>query len=419
MSSASSSHAHPVIIEEVITTVIMARVTEFFGFFVYAIASVLVFPRLFFPEYDAVTGGLLSFAVFSLAFIARPIADLISVPLEKEIGQAARISIALMIFGSATVAIGMLPGHQTIGWVAPFMLVVLRILQGIGLGLASDGITIQLQISAREGRTGLFDMVPQIGGPIGFIVAAALFYVLTGFLTDEEFINWGWRFAFFAVMAVNVVSLFARLRLLNTDFGARIDTLKTTPVGELLDKQLRTILLSTFIPLASYALFHIVTIFPIGYALLFSKDSISDILMYQMIGGGLAIVTVMISGALADRFLKRRVIGISTVLITLLCFTIGTLNYMPSVFIIFGFILLGLSFGQAGSIVPKRFQEKYRYSGSALATNLSWITGAAFAPLVALFLVSTFGLWAASLYLLSGVIVTIIALIKLEAHKDG
>ena len=419
MSTTSPTETQTATLEEAVTTIIMARVTEYFGFFVYAIASAIVFPRLFFPMFDEITGTFLSFAVFSLAFLARPFAGIAMGPLKKSLSPAVKITLALMIFGSSTVAIGMLPSYETLGWIAPALLVALRILQGIGLGAAHDGLTMQLQDAAPEGKKGLFDMVPQLGGPIGFVIAAALFYVLTGFLTDEEFINWGWRFAFFAVMAVNVVSLFARLRLLSTDFGAGAlsKAMVTTPTSELLKKQWGPILLSTFVPLASYALFHIVTVFPLGYLRLFSQTDIAGILLIQMIGGTLAIITVILSGVLADRFSKRSVMAVSSGLMLILCFTIETLNTLPTIFILFGFIVLGLAFGQARAIVPKRLDETYRHSGSGLAINLSWIVGAAFAPLIALALTYVFGLWTVSLYLLSGVIITFTSLYLLERQK--
>lgn len=414
MVNADVSHAQTVTIDEVITTVIMARVTDFFGFFVYAIASALVFPRFFFPMYDPVTATLLSFAVFSLAFLARPFASLMGRWVQRKIGHAGKITLALMILGTSTVAIGLLPGYDSIGWLAPVLLALLRIAQGLGLGGAWDGLTLQLQSVAPEHRKGLYAMVPQLGGPIGFVIAAALFYVLTGFLTDEEFIQWGWRFAFFAVMAVNVVSLFARIRLLSADFGVDKSTVKSAPFLDLLRTQWRPILLSTFVPLASYALFHMITVFPLGYAALYTDKAISGILLLQMLGGALAILAVIASGILSDRFGRRRTLAVSTGLIIVLCLTIQTLNGFTAIYILLGFIVLGLAYGQASAIVPNRFPPAYRYSGTALATNLSWITGAAFAPLVGLGLTVLFGLWASSLYLLSGVIVTFVALYVLN-----
>ncbi|MEM9421009.1 MAG: MFS transporter [Pseudomonadota bacterium] len=410
----STSHTHAVTIDEVVTTVIMARVTDFFGFFVYAIASALVFPRIFFPTFDPVTGTLLSFALFSLAFLARPVASMLGRKVQRKIGRAGKVTLALMILGSSTVAIGLLPGYDSIGWYAPALLAALRIAQGLGLGGAWDGITLQLQNAAPKGREGIYAMVPQLGGPIGFCVAVSLFYVLTGFLTEEEFLMWGWRFAFFGVMAVNVVSLFARLRLLTADFGAEESTIQSAPLFEMLRTQWRPILLSTFIPLAAYALFHMVTVFPLAYTLLYSGRAISEVLLIQMVGGGFAIVSVIMSGILADRFGRRWVLLVSTGLIPLLCLTISTLDTNPTIFILFGFVLLGLAHGQASAIVPNRYPPKYRYSGSAFSTNLSWICGAAFAPLVGLFMASSFGLWAAALYLLSGVSVTCVALYLLQ-----
>lgn len=301
--------------------------------------------------------------------------------------------------------------------VAPTLLIALRILQGIGLGGSWDGLTLQLQDAAPEGRKGAYAIIPQLGGPIGFAVASALFFVLTGFLTEEEFLQWGWRFAFFAAMALNVVSLFARIRLLSTDFGADQSRLQSAPLRPLIRDQWREILLSAFVPLASYALLHVVTVFPLGYVTLFGTEPISGILLTQMLGAGCAIVTVLISGSLADRYNRRTVMFISTLLIILLCLALPFLQDAPRIFILFGFVVLGLAYGQASAIVPKRFREEYRYSGSALSTNLSWIIGAAFAPLVALTLAVNFGVTAVALYLLSGAAATLIALRLLNRRE--
>lgn len=410
MNSVENTHLYEATIDEVVITVVMARVTDFFGFFVYAIASALVFPRLFFPTFDPVTGTLLSFAIFSLAFLARPVASMSGRIIQRKIGRAGKVTLALVILGSATVAIGLLPGFDTLGWWAPVLLAVLRICQGLGLGGAWDGLTLQLQHSAPENKQGFYAMVPQLGGPIGFVVAASLFYVLTGFLTEEEFFTFGWRFTFFAVFAVNVVSLFARLRLLNADWGVEEELVTSAPMRELIQTQWRPILLSAFLPLASYALFHMVTVFPLGITNLFTGRDISDILLLQLIGGTLAVFAVIATGVLADRFGRRYVLGVSTALILVLCLMIGTLTTNPATFILFGFVVLGLTYGQASAIVPRRFERKYRYSGTALATNLSWILGAAFAPLIGLSLVVGIGLWGAAIYLLSGAVVTFVAL---------
>ncbi|WP_052265283.1 MFS transporter [Ruegeria sp. ANG-R] len=414
MSSVDNPQRHTATIDEVITTVVMARVTDFFGFFVYAIASALVFPKLFFPMLDPLSGTLASFAIFSLAFLARPVASLAGRTLQYKIGRVGKVTLALFLLGTSTVAIGLLPGYEKIGWLAPVFLAVLRILQGLGLGGAWDGLTLQLQNAAPENRKGLYAMVPQLGGPIGFVVAASIFFVLNGFLTDEEFLKWGWRFAFFAVMAVNVVSLYARVRLLNADLGVDPEVITSAPLPELVRNEGGTIFLSACLPLASYALFHMVTVFPLAFAAIYERFEVTEVLTIQLIGGALAILAVIASGLLADRFNRRAVIGASTLLIAILSLMIGTLAHHPYIFILFGFMILGLAYGQAGAVVPKRFPKKYRYSGSAMATNLSWIIGAAFAPLVGIGLTALLGLWAAGLYLLSGAVVTFSALYLLN-----
>lgn len=396
--------------DEIVTTVIMARVTDFFGFFVYAIASAIVFPQLFFPNFDPVTGTMLSFLLFSLAFIARPVAGLLGRRVQRRLGRQWKVVAALMILGTSTVAIGLLPGYEKAGVAAPLLLAVMRFLQGIGLGGAWDGLTLQLQNAAPKNRNGFYAMIPQLGGPLGFVVAASLYFVLTGFLTDAEFMQFGWRFAFFAVFAVNVVALFARIRLLEADFGGDRAPLQSAPFRELLDTQWRPIVVSTFLPLASYALFHMVTVFPLAYALLYTDQPISNILLYQLMGAILGVFGVIMSGILADRIGRQTVLWISTSLIVLLCLSIGTLESAPWVFILLGFLLLGFAYGQASAIVPNRFPAEFRYSGTAVATNLSWLFGAAFAPLAGLVLTNAFGLWAAALYLLSGVIVTSVTL---------
>lgn len=406
MEHAESTKIHAATIDEVVTTVIMARVTDYFGFFVYAIASALVFPRLFFPNFDPVAGTLLSFAVFPLAFLARPLGSVLGKYVQASFGQTGRVAIAMMILGISTVAIGLLPSFHAVGWLAPVLLAGLRIAQGIGLGSAWDGITVQLLNAAPKGRQGLYGMVPQLGGPIGFCVAASLFFVLTGFLTDEEFISFGWRFAFFGVMAVNVVSLFARLRLLTADFGPDKLPPEHVPLMPLLRRQWRPILISAFMPLASYALFHMVTVFPLAHALLYSSDHVSYILILQLVGGMLCVFTTVASGYLSDIFGRHRILALCTLLIPVLCLATWTLDGNPWMYIIFGFMLLGLAFGQSSAIAPARFEPDCRFSGTVVSTNLSWIVGAAFAPLVGLALTVEFGLGASAIYLLSGAVVT-------------
>ncbi|MEM7169395.1 MAG: MFS transporter [Pseudomonadota bacterium] len=412
-SSASPPEKAKLGLDDLIITVVMAQVTDYFGFFVYAFASVLVFPRFVFSNYDPATAVLLSFAVFPLAFLARPFASQSFKFLEMRTGRSVKITVALFILGGSTMAIGLLPSYETAGWLAPVLLIVFRIGQGIGLGGSWDGMTLLLQTHASEKRQGWYAMIPQLGAPIGLCVAGAIYFVLTGFLTDEEFINWGWRWPFFAVLAVNVVSLFARLQLIHSEAHEILKEevqLKSSPFFEMLSVHWRDVLMATFLPLSSYAILHMVTVFPLAYEYLYHEKPIADFLLLMLIGGFICIPSVAISGLLSDRFGRRRMLAIVSLLIGMFSFLVNSLPDGGLAYILIGYVLFGLSYGQASAILPGRFQQKYRYTGSALATNLSWIFGAAFAPIVATGLALNFGLLFAGFYLLSGALVTLAAL---------
>ncbi len=410
----SADHGHSVELEDLVVTVIMARVTDYFGFFVYGIASALVFPQLIFPFLSLETGLLASFAMFSIAFLMRPFGGMVHRYLHARIGAPATVTIALILLGTATVAIGLLPSYEAAGILAPLLLAAFRIIQGVGLGASWDGLTMQLKHAAPADRQGTYGMIPQLGAPIGFIVAAAVFYVLTGFLTPEEFIQWGWRFAFFAVLAVNLVALFARLRLMKTDLVLPAKVMRSAPLKDLLKTQKKPILLSTFVPLASYAMFHLVTIFPLGYIEIETGHLPQSILLIQIIGATFAVCGVILSGIVADQSDRRSVVKWSLPFLAVTGIFIFALNGAPWLFILPAFTALGFAHGQAGAVVPNRFKPEYRYDGTAIATNLSWIVGAAFAPLVAMGLTQFLGLWSAAIYLLSGVVASWIAIGMLD-----
>ena len=401
---------HP---DEIVATIIMTRVSEYFGFFVFAIACALVFPKVYFPNYDLITGTLISFGVFSLAFISRCFARLIYGPLETRIGRAARITVAMFVLGGSTICVGFIPGYADIGIVAPILLCVARIGQGLGYGGVSEGLPIIMMMNAPDNKKSWYSMVPQLGGPIGFTIAVSIYYVLTNYLTAEEFINWGWRFPFMVVLSLQVVSLFTRLRLIDTpeyENAVSHHFLHGTPVREVLQDHWSQVLLGAYLPLASYTLFHMIAIYPLGYIKLFPGLSVPDLLLMQTVGAVLAIFTCILSGLLADRFGRRRFLIVVTAMVGLLSFFFSALLYNAWIFVLFAFSLFGLCFGQSGGTLPHRFEREYRFTGVSLSNDLGWLFGAAFAPFIALSLTVWHGLEFAGYYLLSGVVATLIAL---------
>jgi MFS family permease len=402
---------------EIAIGVIIGRVSEFFDFFVFGIASVVVFPSVFFPFVTPMTGTLYSFAVFSLAFVARPIGSLLFRVIHQRYGRGTKLTIALFMLGTATAGIAFLPGYADIGKASIVLLALLRIGQGIALGGSWDGLPSLLALNAPQQKRGWYAMIPQLGAPIGFMIAAALFVFLIDNLSAEDFNSWGWRYPFYVAFAINVVTLFARLRLVLTpEFAQLLKTreLEPSPLGELVRTQGANIALGAFAPLASYALFHLVTVFPLSWILLFTQQSLTDFLIVQIIGAAIAVPCMIASGKIADRIGRRNTLMIGAVMIgvysgwTPVLLSGSTMG--GYLFILLGFALLGFSHAQAAGAVNSSFSSRYRYSGAVLTSDLGWLTGAAFAPLIALLLAVKLGVGYVGLYLLSGAVSTLAAL---------
>jgi len=402
---------------EIAIGVIIGRASEYFDFFVYGIASVLVFPAVFFPFEGALEGTLYAFVIFAFAFIARPIGSIAFMAIQRRFGRETKLTLALFLLGISTVGIAFLPGYASLGFSSVVLLSVLRIGQGIALGGSWDGLPSLLALNAPPQRRGWYAMLGQIGAPVGFTVASALFSYLYSSLSLDDFLDWGWRYPFYVAFAINVVALFARLRLVATDEYVRLleeRELQPTKVTEVVRAQGSTLIIGAFAALASYALFHLVTVFPLSWIRLYSTQSISEFLLVQIGGAVLATIGIIASGRIADRYGRRRTLGSVAILIAVFSGFAPTLlgggRVGQDVFILIGFSLLGLSYGQAAGTVTSNFEAKYRYTGAALTSDLAWLIGAAFAPLVALGLSAQFGLAYVSVYLLSGAACTLAAL---------
>lgn len=402
---------------EIAIGVIIGRTSEFFDFFVYAIASVLVFPAVVFPYMERITATMWSFALFPLAFIARPIGTQIFMWIDRRHGRGTKLTLALFLLGTSTVLVAFLPGYAQIGGWSAIMLGLLRIGQGIALGGAWDGLASLLALNAPEKQRGWWAMVPQLGAPLGLVVASALFAFFVSTLPAEDFISWGWRYPFFVAFALNVVALFARLRIVVTPeytelFKSR--ELTPSPVGATVKAQWRNIIIGAFAPLASFALFHMVTVFPLSWVNLFTREDIATFLLIETIGGVIGLGAIVLSGLLADRIGRRSVLGYTAAGIAAYSGFAPTLlnggRAGEVLFMVMGFLLLGLSFGQSSGAVTSNFPKRARYTGAALTSDLAWLFGAGFAPLAALALTQAFGLVAAGAYLLSGALGTLAAL---------
>lgn len=402
---------------EIAVGVVIGRASEYFDFFVYGIASALIFPSVFFPFADRLTGTLYAFALFALAFVARPFGTMLFMWIQRRWSRGTKLTIALFALGTATAGIAFLPSYGSIGALAIWLLAAFRVIQGIALGGSWDGLPSLLALNAPKGRRGWYAMLGQLGAPVGFIVAAALFAYIYIAIPEDDVLQWGWRYPFFAAFAINVVALFARLRLVLADeYQREMDEHELTPVpvARLMKDKGRHVFTGAFAALASYALFHVVTIFPLSWIALFSDQSISGFLILQCVGAVLAAGAIVASGYIADRIGRPRTLAaIAAAIAAFSGFAptlLGSGTLGQAFFILAGFVLLGLSYGQAAGAVTANFGATYRYTGAALTADLAWLIGAAFAPLVALALCAWFGLAYVGAYLLSGALGTLIAL---------
>jgi MFS family permease len=402
---------------EIAIGVVIGRTSEFFDFFVYAIASVLVFPQLVFPTFSRLDGTLLSFGLFALAFVARPIGSVIFMAIDRTFGRGVKLTIALFLLGTSTVSISFLPGYAQIGFASAGLLAVARIGQGLALGGAWDGLASLLSLNAPEGRRGWYAMMPQLGAPLGLILASALFVFFLLNLSQADFLDWGWRYPFFVAFAINVVALFARLRLVVTqEFAALFETRELAPtrVSEMLKSQGVDVVLGAFAPLASFALFHLVTVFPLSWINLYTTRDVGGFLELEIVGAAVCVFAIAASGLIADRIGRRMTLAATAGLIAAFSFVapfmLGGGKGGETAFMLIGFTILGLSFGQASGSVSASFSIRNRYTGSALTSDLAWLVGAGFAPLVVLAVTSRLGLVAIGGYLLSGAICTLAAL---------
>ncbi len=417
-SIAGSGPSHHISASDIAVGVIIGRTSEFFDFFVFAIASVIVFPQRIFAFADPLTGTLLSFLVLAVAFIARPVGSALFMAIDRRYGRVTKLTVALFLMGTATVAMGLIPSYENVGAWAVIILVLLRLAQGLALGGVWDGMPSLLALMAPKNRRGFYAMIPQLGAPLGLIVASLLFAYLAASLSAQDFLDWGWRYPFFVAFSVNVVALFARLRIVAGEevqelFASR--DLQPTRLGDTLREDGRTVLLGIFVPLATFAMFHMVTVFPLSWIFLYTDETLVSFLVIEAIAAVIGVMVMFLSGYLADRFGRRRLLFWAALLIAgfailaPLLLSVGKPGEI--IYMFAGFFILGLSFGQSSGAVASLFEARNRYTGSAIVSDFAWLFGAGFAPMTALLSSSQFGLSAAGLYLLSGAFCSTIAIL--------
>ena len=411
--TAPANSPHRILFASLIGTTI-----EFFDFYIYATAAVLVFPKLFFPASDTTTATLQSLATFALAFFARPIGSAVFGHFGDRVGRKATLVAALLTMGLSTVTIGLLPTYASIGVMAPVLLALCRFGQGLGLGGEWGGAVLLAIENAPPGKRAWYGMFPQLGAPIGFFLSTGLFLWLSQGIGDAAFFAWGWRVPFLASAVLVLMGLWMRLKLHETPAFARAmahhERVKL-PMLTVLTQHPRALLAGTFAALATFVLFYLMTVFALSWATTKLGYSREQFLLLQMVGVLFFAITIPLSALLADRRGGRLTMMVATSLI--FAFGIGFAPLFAAgssisvlLFLALGLGVMGFTYGPLGTVLAQMFPTAVRYTGASLAFNMAGIFGASLAPYIAIWLAKTYGLPYVGYYLAIAALLTWLAL---------
>jgi metabolite-proton symporter len=398
---------------------------EFFDFYIYATAAVLVFPKLFFPASDPTSATLQSLATFALAFFARPIGSALFGHFGDRVGRKATLVAALLTMGLSTVAIGLLPGYDSIGIAAPLLLALCRFGQGLGLGGEWGGAVLLATENAPPGKEALYGMFPQLGAPLGFLCSTGIFLALTEWLSDAQFFAFGFRIPFIASSLLVLVGLYIRLKLTETPaFQRAVENHErvAVPFLHVILKHPRELVLGTFAAVATFVLFYLMTVFTLSWGTSVLHYTRPELLSLQMLGVLFFAITIPISARIADRRGRWGMLLAATVGIIAFGFCFAPLFTAGSrlavlALLIIGLSLMGLTYGPIGTALAGLFPTAVRYTGASLTFNLAGIVGASLAPYAATWLARRYGLAAVGYYLSLSGLVSLLALWKIRAAK--
>ncbi len=409
---------------QVLFASLVGTTVEFFDFYIYATAAVLVFPRLFFPASDPASATLASLATFGIAFLARPIGSALFGHFGDRIGRKKTLVFALSTMGLSTFAIGVLPGYHAIGLAAPLLLALCRFGQGIGLGGEWGGAVLLAVENAPPAKRALYGMFPQLGAPLGFLFSGAIFLLLSRWLSDKQFFAFGWRLPFLASAVLVLLGLYVRLTITETPVFEASKTRAEQvgfPMLTVLRRHTRALLAGILVCLATFVLFYLMIVFTLSWGTTALHYSRGTFLLIQLFGTIFFAAMIPLSALLAERG-RRPVMLVATALIGLFGFALaplftagmaGALGMM-----VLGLTLMGLTYGPLGTVVSELFPTPVRYTGSSLAFSMAGILGASLAPYIALWLAKKYGLPYVGYYLTGSAVLTFLGLLMIRETKD-
>jgi metabolite-proton symporter len=409
---------------QVLFASLIGTTIEFFDFYIYATAAVLVFPALFFPHSDPATARLASLATFGIAFLARPIGSALFGHFGDRIGRKTTLVIALSTMGLSTVAIGALPTYRTLGIAAPLLLALCRFGQGIGLGGEWGGAILLAVENAPPGKRAWYGMFPQLGAPIGFFLSGGIFLLLSHLLSDKQFFAFGWRLPFLASAVLVFLGLYVRLTITETPVfqnAAAHHQQVQVPILSVFRDHLGTLISGIAACLATFVLFYLMTVFALSWGTTALGYSRGTFLLMQLFCVGLFAITIPLSALLAESG-RRRVMIAVTLAIAVFGIFLGPMFVAGPTgavaMMAIGLSLMGITYAPVGTLISELFPTPVRYTGSSLAFSLAGIFGASLAPSIATWLARTHGINFVGYYLSAAAILTLLGLLTIRETKD-
>ena len=400
---------------------------EFFDFYIYANAAVLVFPQLFFPGSDPTTSTIESLATFSIAFFARPIGSAVFGHFGDKIGRKATLVAALLTMGVSTVAIGFLPSYASIGVAAPLLLMLCRFGQGVGLGGEWGGAVLLAIENAPPNKRAWYGMFPQLGAPLGLLLSGGTFLLLTDSMSSEDFMDYGWRIPFIASSLLVVVGFYIRTKISETpsfESSKKAHEEVKIPFLTLVKSYKNQLIFGTLAAVTTFLVFYLMTVFTLSWATSDLGFVKRDALLIQLFSVLFFALFIPVSAVVADKIGRRKMLIIATIAIAVFGFFFSYFlnsgsTVLVTAFICMGMGLMGFTYGPLGTFLSELFPTAVRYSGASLTFNMAGILGAAFAPMVAIWLASTYSLTYVGFYLTIAACISLVSLLVIskDEHK--
>ena len=398
---------------------------EWYDFFLYGTAAAIVFPSVFFPSSSSYSGTLDSFATYAVGFAARPVGAAIFGHWGDRLGRKATLIVTLLMMGIASALVGVLPGTVSIGIAAPILLVVLRVLQGIAVGGEWSGSVLLSMEWGKQRRRGLMASWPQIGVPIGLLLGTGAMTAIA-LSAEGAFKAWAWRIPFLASLILVAIGLWVRLRVMETPLFARLVTQQSVakvPVAEVIKRHPKEIVLSALVRMSEQAPFYVYTTFALAYI----KDHLGKAqgvgLAAVSIAAAVELFLIPAAGQYSDRISRRRVYATGAVLMAAMAFPFFLLLNTRAVgFIILGLVVVAiphsLQYGPQAAYIAESFPTRLAYGGSGLGYQLASLIAGGPAPLLATWMLASFGWQAISVYIIACALVTLFAIALLPDRSQ-